>query len=73
VDYVHTNVDADGQSKAMTQPPCPQRHSCDCSHPSECLFMPQAEERPSFAVVWVVGAAVLAVVVLLIVAFLATR
>ncbi|MBB5166494.1 MAG: hypothetical protein JWR34_7596 [Mycobacterium sp.] len=35
--------------------------------------MPQAEERPSFAVVWVVGAAVLAVVLLLVVAFLAAR
>jgi hypothetical protein len=35
--------------------------------------MPQAEERPSFAVVWVVGAAVLAVLLLLVVAFLAAR
>lgn len=71
--HVHTNVDADGQSNAMTQPPCPQRRCCDCSHPSECLFMPRAEERPSFAVVWVVGAAVLALVLLLVVAFVVAR
>jgi hypothetical protein len=50
---------------------CP-RH-CDCSHPSECIFnQPQAEaERPSYAVVWIVGAVVVvAVLAILLVVFL---
>jgi hypothetical protein len=46
-------------------PNCPRR--CDCSHPSECLFATTEPQRPSFAVVWIAGAAVLAVVVLLVV------
>ena len=47
---------------------CPRQ--CDCHHPSECFFKQSAPERPSFAVVWVVGAvavAAAAVAVLLLV------
>jgi hypothetical protein len=40
---------------------------CDCSHPSECLLGPPAPERPSYLVVWVVGAVVVAVVLLVLV------
>ena len=39
---------------------------CDCSHPSECLFAAPEAERPSFVVVWIVGAIVLAVVILVV-------
>jgi hypothetical protein len=49
-------------------PNCSRR--CDCSHPSECPFATTEPERPSFAVVWIAGAAgvaVLAVVVLVVV------
>lgn len=47
---------------------CPRQ--CDCHHPSECIFNPAAPERPSFAVVWIVGAVFVAlatVVILLVV------
>jgi hypothetical protein len=44
---------------------CPQH--CDCRHPSECLFAAPEAERPSFAVAWIVGAVVLALVILLVV------
>jgi hypothetical protein len=42
---------------------------CDCRHPSECLFAAPEAERPSFAVVWIVGAVAVAagVVILLVV------
>lgn len=43
---------------------CPRQ--CDCHHPSECIFNQSAPERPSFAVVWVVGAVVVAVALVLI-------
>ncbi len=43
---------------------CPRQ--CDCSHPSECLFTQTQPEQPSFVVVWVVGAFVLAVAILLV-------
>jgi hypothetical protein len=53
-----------GPMPAVSQPVCGR---CDCSHPSECLLRPPAPERPSFVVVWVVGAAVVAVVLLVLV------
>ena len=37
---------------------CPR--PCDCHHPGECLFTQAAPERPSFAVVWIVGAVAVA-------------
>jgi hypothetical protein len=37
---------------------------CDCSHPSECLFGAPERERPSFAIVWIVGAVLLLAVVI---------
>ena len=43
---------------------CPRR--CDCHHPSECIFNQVAPERPSFVVVWVVGAVIVAVTVVAI-------
>jgi hypothetical protein len=43
---------------------CPRQ--CDCRHPSECLFAQPEAQRPSFAVVWIVGAVVLAVVIVLV-------
>jgi hypothetical protein len=46
---------------------CPRQ--CDCSHPSECIFNQVAPERPSYAVVWIVGAvtvALIAVILLLV-------
>jgi hypothetical protein len=43
---------------------CPRQ--CDCHHPSECIFNQVAPERPSFAVVWIVGAVVVAVVAVVI-------
>jgi hypothetical protein len=39
---------------------CPRR--CDCHHPSECIFNQFAPERPSFVVVWIVGAVIVAMV-----------
>jgi len=39
---------------------------CDCHHPSECIFNQVAPERPSFVVVWVVGAVIVAVTVVAI-------
>jgi len=50
--------------RAHMNPNCPRR--CDCSHPSECLFAASEPERASFAVVWIVGAAVLAAVILIV-------
>ncbi|MGX9792133.1 hypothetical protein [Mycobacterium sp. MMS18-G62] len=49
----------------MNPSDCARR--CDCSHPSECLFRQYAPEKPSFAVVWIVGAIVFAAVILLVV------
>jgi hypothetical protein len=46
-------------------PNCPVR--CDGSHSSECLFAASEPQRASFAVVWIVGAAVLLAAVILIV------
>jgi hypothetical protein len=54
----------------MPTAPHPDCGRCDCAHPSECLYRPQEVERASFAVVWIVGAAVVAVVALLVVVFL---
>ncbi|MBP1820954.1 hypothetical protein [Mycobacterium sp. OAE908] len=42
---------------------CPRQ--CDCHHPSECIFN-RAPERPSYAVVWIVGAVMVAVAVALL-------
>jgi hypothetical protein len=42
----------------MNPPEC--RRRCDCHHPSECIFNQAAPERGSLAVVWIVGAVVLA-------------
>jgi hypothetical protein len=44
---------------------CPRR--CDCHHPSECIFNQLAPERPSFVVVWIVGAVIVAVVLAVLV------
>lgn len=44
---------------------CPRE--CDCAHPSECLFAAHELERPSFAVVWIFGAVVAAIVILVVV------
>ena len=46
---------------------------CDCAGPSECLYGPREVERASFALVWIVGAAAIAVVALVVVVFLALR
>jgi len=43
---------------------CPRR--CDCHHPRECIFNQVAPERSTFAVVWIVGAVIVAVVVILV-------
>jgi hypothetical protein len=50
--------------QSPNDPNCPRR--CDCSHPSECLFATSEPQRASFAVVWIVGAAVLAAVILIV-------
>lgn len=39
---------------------------CDCSHPSECIFNQPEVQRPSFAIVWIVGAAMVAVAVIVL-------
>ncbi|AGB22999.1 hypothetical protein Mycsm_02666 [Mycobacterium sp. JS623] len=39
---------------------------CDCNHPSECIFKQTAPERPSFAVVWIVGAIAVAAMVVVV-------
>ncbi|MCW2557873.1 MAG: hypothetical protein JWP55_1837 [Mycobacterium sp.] len=57
----------------MPTAPRPDCGRCDCAHPSECLYGPQEVERASFALVWIVAAAVVAVVALLVVAFLAVE
>lgn len=47
---------------------CPRR--CDCHHPGECIFKQAAPVRPSYAVVWIVGAVCVALamgVILLVV------
>jgi hypothetical protein len=46
---------------------------CDCADPSECLYNPPEVERANFALVWIVGAAVVALVASLIVVFLVVR
>ena len=47
---------------------CPPH--CDCRHPSECIFNQLAPERPSFVVVWIVGAVIVAVAAVIILAVL---
>jgi uncharacterized protein (DUF983 family) len=47
---------------------CPRQ--CDCHHPSECIFNQVAPDRPSYAVVWIVGAVLVAVVALILVVVL---
>ncbi|MBE1546471.1 hypothetical protein GGC64_000479 [Mycobacterium sp. OAS707] len=44
---------------------CPRQ--CDCHHPSECIFNQLAPERPSYAVVWIVGAVIVAVMAVILV------
>ena len=43
------------------------RRQCDCHHPSECIFNQLAPERPSYAVVWIVGAVIVAAVAVILV------
>jgi hypothetical protein len=43
---------------------------CDCSHPSECVFKQTAPERPSYVVVWIVGAVLIALVAVILVVVL---
>jgi hypothetical protein len=47
---------------------CPRQ--CDCHHPGECFFNQTAPERPSFAVVWVVGALAVAAGLAVVLVFL---
>jgi hypothetical protein len=44
---------------------CPRQ--CDCHHPSECIFNQLAPQRPSYAVVWIVGAVIVAVVAVILI------
>jgi hypothetical protein len=48
----------------MNASDCPRQ--CDCNHPSECIFNQVAPEQPSFAVVWIVGAIIVAAAVAVI-------
>jgi hypothetical protein len=59
-----------GPTPTGTRPDCGR---CDCADPSECLYGPREVERASFALVWIVGAAAVALVALLVVVFLAVR
>jgi hypothetical protein len=49
----------------MNPKDCPRQ--CDCRHPSECIFNQLEPERPSYAVVWIVSAVIVAVVAVVIV------
>lgn len=68
VDRVHIGYVLAKATKGIMQTPrqdCPKLQ-CDCSHPGECLFGPPEAERPSYVIVWIVGALVIAVVVLVL-------
>ena len=43
------------------------RRRCDCHHPSECVYNQAAPERPSYALVWIVGAVAVAVLTTILV------
>lgn len=53
-------------------PDCPKLPpGCDCSHPEECLFGTPEAERPSYAILWIVGAVLISAVAIIVLAWIA--